>query len=72
MRAPPLKAIEAVKINRVDSRTRHIAVRFRGYFICMDKDGKETSNEGEIARIRLTPRAEGYWTANSGKSRIPA
>lgn len=72
MRAPPLKAIEAVKTKRVDGRTRHVAVRFRGYFICLDAHGNETTDENEINQIKLTPRAEDYWASNQARSRIPA
>lgn len=72
MRQPPLKAIEAVKTKRVDGRTKHVAVRFRGYFICLDANGEETSEENEISQIKLTPRAEDYWATNQRKSRIPA
>jgi hypothetical protein len=71
MRQPPLKTIEAIKTGRIDSRARHDAVRFRGYFRCLDSNGNETSDETEVTKIQLTPRAEEYWAANQGRSRLP-
>ena len=71
MRQPPLKTIEAVKTGRVDSRARHDAVRFRGYFRCYDAAGGETSEQNDAVRIVLTPRGEEYWAANNGKRRLP-
>ena len=70
MQKPPLKAIEAVKTGRVDGRTRRVALRFRGFFRCLDRDDQETRDVNEIVKVRLTPRAEAYWAAE-GKSRIP-
>jgi hypothetical protein len=73
MRYPPLKAIEAVKTRKIDSRTRHIAVRFRDFFRCLDANGVETTDEQEIKKITLTPRADRYWDEqNQGRQRIPA
>lgn len=71
MRVPPLKAIEAVKTRRIDGRTRHVAVRFRNYFQCLDAGGVETTNEQEISKIVLTRRAEEYWASAGNKRRIP-
>ena len=73
MQYPPLKAIEAVKTKRVDSRTKHIAIRFRNFFHCFDENGVEASDEHDIRKVTLTPRAEEYWKAQGGgKSRILA
>jgi hypothetical protein len=67
MRVPPLKYVEAVKTGRIDGRARHIAVRFRGYFRCLDVNGAETTIENDIDRIQLTPRGEDYWAKNKPK-----
>lgn len=73
MRQPPLKAFEAVLMNRVDHRTRRLVTHFRAYFRCLDAEGHETNDENEIARVELTQRGKEYWEQNHGwkRRRIP-
>jgi hypothetical protein len=69
MRQPPLKAIEAVLLNRVDHRTRRLVTHFRNYFRCFDRDGKDTDDENEVSRVELTQRGVEYWKQNNGSAR---
>jgi len=72
MRIPPLKAIEAVVLNRVDHRTKRLVTHFRQFFRCTDEHGNEATDEESIARIELTQRGKQYWEANGGgRRRIP-
>ena len=71
MRTPPLKALEAVKTGRVDSRTRRLVTHYRAHFRCFDRDNRETQDVDEIARIELTQRGEEYYAQFAGQSRLP-